>query len=107
MLDNCPENLDLNELWKFSSHQIQKAFVRQAIETGRLNREEDAIQEALTMWEERKRWRFEILASVRKAQSSLARREGRLVTSHEQVTQLASDIKQRGMAKLAAEKSGQ
>ena len=31
----------------------QKAFVRQAIETGRLQREEDAVKEALSMWEER------------------------------------------------------
>jgi len=85
----------------------QKAFVRQAIETGRLHREEDAVREALSMWEERERWRFEILASVNKAQASLARGEGRLVASHEQVMQLTSDIKQRGMAKLAAENSNQ
>jgi len=29
----------------------QKAFVRQAIESGRLNREEEAVQEALSLWE--------------------------------------------------------
>jgi Arc/MetJ-type ribon-helix-helix transcriptional regulator len=85
----------------------QKAFVRQAMETGRLSCEEDAIKEALSMWEERERWRFEILASVNKAQASLARGEGRLVTSHEQAGQLASDIKQRGMAKLASDSSKQ
>ncbi len=85
----------------------QKAFVRQAIETGRLNREEDAVQEALSMWEERERRRLEILASVSNAQASLARGEGRLVTSHEQAMQLASEVKQRGMARLAAENSKQ
>jgi Arc/MetJ-type ribon-helix-helix transcriptional regulator len=31
----------------------QKAFVRQAIESGRLRREEDAVKEALSLWEER------------------------------------------------------
>ncbi len=77
------------------------------METGRLSCEEDAIQEALSLWEERERWRFEILASVNKAQASLARGEGRLVTSHEQARQLASDIKQLGMAKLAIENSNQ
>ena len=71
----------------------QKAFVRQAIETGRLNREEDAVKEALSMWEERERRRLEILASVGKAQASLARGEGRLVTSHEQAMQLADEVK--------------
>ena len=35
----------------------QKAFVRQAIESGRLHREEDAVQEALSLWEERERAR--------------------------------------------------
>ncbi|HYW39660.1 MAG TPA: hypothetical protein VE957_16235 [Terriglobales bacterium] len=37
----------------------QKAFVRQAIESGRLHREEDAGQEALSLWEERERTRAE------------------------------------------------
>lgn len=40
----------------------QKAFVRQAIQTGRLHREEDAVQEALALWEERERTRAEILS---------------------------------------------
>jgi len=51
----------------------QKAFIRQAIETGRYAREEDAVQEALSLWEERERRRAEILASVDQAEASLAR----------------------------------
>ncbi len=85
----------------------QKAFVRQAIETGRLNREEDAVKEALSMWEERESRRLEILDSVTKAQASLARGEGRLVTSLAQAMQLAGDVKHRGVARLAAENSEQ
>jgi Arc/MetJ-type ribon-helix-helix transcriptional regulator len=81
----------------------QKAFVRQAIETGRLLREEDAVREALSLWEERERRRLEILACVCTADASLARGEGRRVTSREQVTQLADDVKQRGMARLAGD----
>jgi Arc/MetJ-type ribon-helix-helix transcriptional regulator len=73
----------------------KKAFVRPAIETGRLNREEDAVKEALSMWEERERRRLEILASVSKAQASLARGEGRLITSHDQAMQFANEVKQR------------
>ena len=34
-----------------TSYPDQKAFVRQAIESGRLNREEEAVQEALSLWE--------------------------------------------------------
>jgi Arc/MetJ-type ribon-helix-helix transcriptional regulator len=39
----------------------QKAFVRQAIESGRLGRDEDAVKEALSLLEERERTRAEIL----------------------------------------------
>jgi Arc/MetJ-type ribon-helix-helix transcriptional regulator len=55
----------------------QKAFVRQAIESGRLHREEDAVQEALSLWEERERSRAEILTAVDVAEASIARGEGR------------------------------
>ena len=51
----------------------ERAFVRQAIESGRLNREEDAVQEALSLWEERERTRAEILAAVDVAEASIAR----------------------------------
>jgi putative addiction module CopG family antidote len=55
----------------------QKAFVRQAIQSGRLQREEDAVKEALSLWEDRERTRAEILAAVDAAEASLARGEGR------------------------------
>jgi Arc/MetJ-type ribon-helix-helix transcriptional regulator len=83
----------------------QEAFIRQAIETGRLHREEDAVQEALSLWEERERRRLEILVAVDRAEASLARGEGRRITTHEDVTQLAADIKRRGMTRLAAEQN--
>lgn len=76
----------------------QKAFVRQAIESGRLQREEDAVKEALSLWEERERRRLEILVAVDKAEASLARGEGRRVTTAEEARQLATDVKRRGMA---------
>lgn len=53
----------------------QQAFVRYAIESGRLRREEDAVTEALSLWEERERRRLEIRASVDRAEASLARGE--------------------------------
>ena len=82
----------------------QKAFVRQAIESGRLHREEDAIQEALSLWEERERARAEILVAVDTAEASLARGEGRTITQ-ESMRQLADEVKERGRARLAAEQS--
>jgi Arc/MetJ-type ribon-helix-helix transcriptional regulator len=83
----------------------QEAFIRQAIETGRLRRKEDAVQEAMSLWEERERRRLEILVAVDRAEASLTRGEGRRITTHEDVIQLAADIKRRGMARLAAEQN--
>lgn len=82
----------------------QKAFVRLALETGRLHREEDAVEEALLMWEERERARAEILASVEKAEASALHGEGRAITQ-ESMRELANDVKQRGRARLAAEQA--
>jgi Arc/MetJ-type ribon-helix-helix transcriptional regulator len=81
----------------------QEAFVRQAIESGRLHHEEDAVKQALSLWEERERRRAEILAAVDQAEASLTRGEGRRITTHEEVLQLADDVKRRGLARLAAE----
>ena len=78
----------------------QKAFVRQAIESGRLEREEDAVKEALSLWEEHERRRLEILVAVDKAEASLARSEGRRVTTDTEVAKLAADVKRRGIARL-------
>lgn len=80
----------------------QKAFVRQAIESGRLRHEEDAVKEALSLWEERERTRAEILAAVDEAEASLARGEGRSITQ-ESMRELAGEVKRRGRARLAAE----
>ena len=80
----------------------QTAFVRQAIETGRLHRPEEAVREALCLWEERERRRAEILAAVDTAAASLAAGKGRSITE-DSMRQLADEVKQRGRARLAAE----
>ncbi len=79
----------------------QKAFARQAVETGRLDREEDAVLEALELWEERERTRARILAAVDRAESSLARGEGRII-NEQSMLELASEVALRGRARLAA-----
>ena len=80
----------------------QKAFVRRAVETGRLRSEQDAVQEALALWEERERQRAEFLLTLDDARASLARGEGRVITQ-ESMRQLASEVKERGRARLLAE----
>jgi putative addiction module CopG family antidote len=49
----------------------QKAFVRQAIESGRLHHEEDAVREALALWEQRERARVELLVAFDETEADL------------------------------------
>ena len=81
----------------------QKAFVQQAIESGRYSREEEAVQDALSLWEQRERRRAEILAAVDQAEASFARGEGRRITTREETAQLANEIKRRGLARLGSQ----
>ena len=83
----------------------QKALVQQAIESGRLHRPEDAAKEAFSLWAERERRRAEILAAVDEAEASLARGEGRKITTREEMAQFADEIKQRGLDRLKAEQN--
>jgi len=55
-------------------------------------------------WEERERRRLEILASLDEAEASLARGEGRPI-AEDSMKALAEDVKQRGRARLAAERN--
>ena len=82
----------------------QRAFVQRAIESGRFRREEEAVQEAMALWEERERRRLEILAMVDEAEASLARGEGREITK-ESMKALAEEIKQRGRRRLVSERA--
>ncbi len=80
----------------------QKAFVRRAIESGRLHTEHDAVQEALALWEERERQRAEFLMTLDSARASIARGEGRVITE-DSMRELAEGVKERGRTRLLAE----
>ncbi len=83
----------------------QEAFVRQAIEAGRFRREEEAVQEAMLLWEERERRRLEILSAIDRAEASLARGEGRIIRSEADPEQLVEDVKHRGRERLSSEQA--
>ena len=70
----------------------QRAFAQRAIESGRFSHEEEAVQEALALWEERERRRLEILAALDEAEASLARGEGIPITE-ESMKALAEETK--------------
>lgn len=82
----------------------QRAFVQKAIESGRFTRAEDAIEEALALWEERERRRVEILAMLDEADASFARGEGIAITQ-ESVKVLTEKAKQRLRHRIEAERS--
>lgn len=79
----------------------QQAFVRLAIEHGRFSHEEEAVLEALALWEERERRRLEILAALDEAEASLSRGEGRPI-NEAFMKELADEAKQRLRRRIAA-----
>ncbi len=82
----------------------QRAFIQRAIASGRFHTEEEAVQEAMALWEERERRRLEIVAMVEEAEASLARGEGREFKTKEDTQALAEEIKQRVRRRIAAER---
>jgi putative addiction module CopG family antidote len=82
----------------------QRAFVQKAIETGRFSHEEEAVAEALALWEERERRRLEILAMLDEADASFARGEGIPITE-ESVKVLVEEAKQRLRRRIEVERS--
>ncbi len=75
----------------------QEAFVQQAIASGRLRREEEALQEAFALWEVRERNRVEILAALDEAESDL---KSGCFSDHTDasLSQLADDLKREARA---------
>jgi Arc/MetJ-type ribon-helix-helix transcriptional regulator len=82
----------------------QRAFARHAVEMGRLCSEDDVIEEALALWEERERRRIEFRATIDDARASLTRGEGRVITP-ESMRKLSAEVKERGRTRLIAELS--
>ncbi|MGA9527083.1 MAG: type II toxin-antitoxin system ParD family antitoxin [Terriglobales bacterium] len=82
----------------------QEGFVRRAIKAGRFGRAEDAVEEALALWEERERKRAEFLATLDDSKAAIGRGEGRVI-SQQSMRDLATEVKQRGRSRLAADPS--
>jgi Arc/MetJ-type ribon-helix-helix transcriptional regulator len=79
--------------------------VQKAIESGRLASAEEAVEQALALWERRERRRLEIIALIEEADASLARGEGREFSTKEDTQALADEIKARLRRRIAAERS--
>jgi putative addiction module CopG family antidote len=78
----------------------QISFVDLGIQEGRFRNSEEAVQQALALWEKRERTRVELLASLDLAEQSLDAGEGECYTA-ESLHELVDSVKQRGLARLA------
>ena len=82
----------------------QEAFVRDALESGRLESPEEAAQEAFALWEERERRRAELRASLDAAEAAIDAGLGEPAVTRETVQELAARVKERGRARLASQR---
>jgi Arc/MetJ-type ribon-helix-helix transcriptional regulator len=80
--------------------EAQEALVRRAVESGRLARAEDAVTEALLLWEEQQRAREALLDSLAAGREAIARGEGTEIT-RDSMQALAEDVKRRGRERRA------
>jgi putative addiction module CopG family antidote len=81
----------------------QEELIRQAIEAGRFENAEDAVREALSLWERREREAAlaEFRTSLDAAEASIGRGAGIPIT-RESMRDLAADVKRRGRMRVAA-----
>ena len=80
----------------------QETLIRHAVEAGRFERPEDAVKEALALWEEREHARAEFRETLDEAETSLARGEGTEIT-RESMRELTDGIIERTGARLSTE----
>ena len=78
----------------------QHSFIDLGIQEGRYRSSEEAVQQAMALWEKRERARVELLASLDEANASIDAGEGEEYTI-ETLPQFAESVKARGKAKLA------
>jgi len=76
----------------------RRAFACHAVEIGRLRSEEDAVEEALALWEERERRRVELRSTLDDAHAQLARGKGLPITP-ESMRALSDVVNERGRAR--------
>ena len=79
----------------------QDSLVNLGIEQGRFQRREEAVRDAMALWEKRERARIELLAELEAGESS-TEDEDIVLDSDEAVVAFFEDVKQRGRARLAA-----
>jgi putative addiction module CopG family antidote len=78
----------------------QSSFVELGIQEGRFRDAEEAVEQALALWEKRERARVELLASLDRAEQSLNAGEGDTYTA-ESIHGLIESLKARGTSEAS------
>jgi|SRR5277367_322980 len=78
----------------------QKDLIRHEIEAGRLKRPEEAVEQAMSLWEDRRRDLIELIAALDEGEADFA--AGRFIKLDEKSgRELAEQIKREGRARRA------
>jgi len=77
----------------------QNSFIDLGIQEGRFRDREEAVQQALALWQKRERTRVELLGSLDLAEKSLDADEGETYVS-ENLDELVKSVKERGFSAL-------
>jgi putative addiction module CopG family antidote len=80
----------------------QSSFVDLGIQEGRFRDSDEAVRQALALWEKRERERVELLTSLDLAEQSLDAGEGETYSS-ETLHELVESVQARGIARLAGQ----
>jgi putative addiction module CopG family antidote len=75
----------------------QDSFVELGIQQGRFRNREEAVQQALALWEGRERARIELLTSLDAAEQALDGEEGETY-KEENLSSLVSAVRERGQS---------
>jgi putative addiction module CopG family antidote len=78
----------------------QASFIDLGIQEGRFRNSEEAIREALALWEKWERARIELLASLDSAEQALEAGEGEEYT-FDTLSSLVQSVQERGAARLS------
>ena len=79
----------------------QNSFIAMGIREGRFQNTEEAVRQAMALWEKRERARIELLASLEEAEASIDAGEGTEYT-FETLPQLAEAVIARNKSRLTA-----
>lgn len=77
----------------------QNSFIDMGIQEGRFQNSEEAVRQALALWEKRERARIQFLVSLDEAEKSIDAGEGEEYTI-ETLPKFVEGVRARGMAKL-------